>query len=228
MHNRFIYNKDRDDVTGAISSLLTAVELKNKNNLLVRNFVLTYDDFIKPISNYYFTESNQNTRYRYFLKQVQELYSKEKHLFEYYNPYDLPARFSLSADYYGYYNKKNNNRPFPVINDFNSNEIRTIIPIIKNKIPTTYISADKEVNPTSVHFGNLRKITYPTGGTSTIIYEPNKTMEQLPVENFSSLNFMLNRQCEDPKIIEQKKTITSNGGDIFLDAIAAVDYWNCG
>lgn len=53
-------------------------------------------------------------------------------------------------------------------------------------------------------------------------------MEQLPVENFSSLNFMLNRQCEDPKIIEQKKTVTSNGGDIFLDAIAAVDYWNCG
>jgi hypothetical protein len=224
----FTYNKTRDDVSGSISGLLTSIELKDKGNHTIKNYSLTYNEYFKPASSYYFTSSNLNTRYRYFLNQVKELSSSEKHQFEYYQPEDLPSRFSLSTDYYGYFNNKTNYRPFPVINDFNSADIRAIIPIIKNKIPADYITADKEVNPTIVHFGNLKKITYPTGGNSTILYEPNKSVEKLPVENYSNLDFELQKQCGQPTIIEQKKTIQSNGEDIFLNAEASVDYYNCG
>ncbi len=224
----FSYNKKRNDVSGPLSSLLTSVEVKDKNNNIIKNYSFTYDEYIKPVSSYYFTSSNLNTKYRYFLNQIIELNSKEKYYFEYYQPEVLPSRFSLSTDYFGYFNNKNNYRPFPIIDDFNSAEIRSIIPIIKNKIPVNYITADKEVNPTTVNYGNLKKITYPTGGNSTIFYEPNKTVEALPIDRYATIDFELSKQCEQPTIIEQKKTITSNGEDIFFDSVVEVDYSNCG
>ena len=224
----FLYNKFRNDVSGSISSLLTSVQLKDKGSHLIKNYSLSYNEYVTPVSSYYMSSSNLNTRYRYFLSQITEQNSSQKHQFEYYQPESLPSRFSLSTDYYGYFNGKNNYRPFPVINDFNSLDIRTVIPIIKNKIPTNYISADKEVNPAIVHYGNLKKIVYPTGGNSTILYEPNKTSLQLPVEKYSSLEFDLQRKCGGPRIVDEKKTFTSNGEDIFLDAVASVDYYRCG
>ncbi|MDP9955937.1 hypothetical protein J2X97_001574 [Epilithonimonas hungarica] len=224
----FTYGKTRNDVSGSISALLTSIELKNKSDHTVKNYSLTYDEYFKPVSSYYFTSSNLNTRYRYFLNGVIELNSGEKHQFEYYQPENLPARFSLSTDYYGYFNNKTNTKPFPSINDFNSVEIRQFLDIIRNKIPANYISANKEVDPATVHYGNIKKIVYPTGGSSTILYEPNKTVEALPVDNYSTTNFEVSRQCDQASIIEEKKTITSNGTDIFLEAEAYTDYSNCG
>lgn len=224
----FSYDKTRNDVTGSSTGLLTSIVLKNKSNRTIKNYSLNYDEYVKPVSSYYFTSSNLNTKYRYFLNQVAELNSNEKHKFEYYQPEDLPSRFSLSTDYYGYFNNKGNDKPFPKINDFNSVEILQILQLIKNKIPDSYISADKEVEPTTVYFGNLKKITYPTGGNSVIFYEPNKTIATLSVENHSKIDFEVSRQCGQPTIIEQKKTITSNGSDLYIDAEAYVDYSNCG
>ncbi|MBL3548685.1 RHS repeat domain-containing protein [Chryseobacterium sp. KMC2] len=223
----FEYTKNRNDVTD--SKLLTSVIVKNKGNAITKNFVLEYTDYTTSnVESYYFTNANANTKSRHFLNKVSNTVSKEKYSFDYYSPELLPPRFSLKADYYGYYNGQSNTRPFPVINEFNTKDIILFSSLIKNKIPSNYLTANKEVNPNYSFIGNLKKITYPTGGSSSIVYEPNKTAETLQEEKYQYESFDLARECNQPRTIESAKTIIANGSPITFFASASPDYYRCG
>ncbi|MCQ4039945.1 hypothetical protein [Riemerella anatipestifer] len=223
----FHYDKIRNDVMGG--KLLNSIVIQSLNGKQISNYTLSYlDIYSNNVESYYFTSSNQDTRYRYFLSNIINIINKEKYSFEYYNPADLPARFSLSSDYYGYFNNYTNNKPFPTINNFNSTDIREVVKIISNKVPSNYLSANKEVNPNTVFYGNLRKISYPTGGSATIFYEPNCSTEKIPSDSYSYLSLEAYRLCGEPIIKEKKATFVSNGEDIYLTASASTDYFNCG
>ena len=211
----FAYTKTRNDVDGSLSSLLTSIELKNANGNIIENNELSYSDYTKDAETYYFPNFNNNTGSRYFLNQIKKINSKQTYKLDYYSPETLPARFSLSSDYYGYFNGKLNSRPFPKITDFNSAEIRAMWPIVKNKVPADYISAIKDVDPNLVQIGNLKKITYPTSGTTTILYEPNKTTEKLQSENHAMIDAELHLLCNaSSHMVSNTQTITSNGSPI--------------
>ncbi len=87
---------------------------------------------------------------------------------EYYNWSDVshpfPGHGTLSVDHWGYYNGRNNSNS-------------TAIPFLKivstapgnEKVVRTYREADSLY----AIFGMLKKITYPTGGYSVLVYEPH-------------------------------------------------------
>ena len=83
-----------------------------------------------------------------------------KYLFEYDSPNAIADRTSLSQDYLGYYNGKNN----PVL-----------YPTITYGLDT-YLGGDRSPDFTYAKRGILTKITYPTGGYSLFEYEPHKSV----------------------------------------------------
>lgn len=118
---------------------------------------------------YSFTYNNIETE-RLFLKKFTRIDLEQsqnaEYLFEY-NTTPLPAYNSKQIDQWGYYN----NKPFP------SN--------------TTNLSANQVLsylapNSTFMKAGTLVKITFPTGGTSEFVYEPND-YSQVIEKNGSSI-----------------------------------------
>lgn len=96
--------------------------------------------------------------------------SPASYLFEYNE--SLPYKTSFSVDLYGYYNGVNNTGSF--LPDYNK------LGYWDDRIPYAALSAvqrptfaDRSVNENS-KAGTLKKITYPTGGYSTLSYECNK------------------------------------------------------
>jgi len=79
-------------------------------------------------------------------------------------------------DYWGYFNNTAESKN-PTVYFFaaKSNAERYRYYPITGQSPTATINgANRAVNSTTVVYGSLKKITYPTGGTATITYEPNQ------------------------------------------------------
>lgn len=86
--------------------------------------------------------------------------------FEYFTDY-FPNRLSKSKDHWGFYNGASNS---------GLNIPPTTLSTPYGNI--SYGNADREVNSSFVNHGLLEKITYPTGGTKTLVYENNEAFEQ--------------------------------------------------
>jgi len=100
---------------------------------------------------------SQTSNDRTFLKSITFLDDSKKYQFGYYSPSGLPTRLSYSQDYWGYYNGIFNTVFYPrVVND-------SYFPDGANRNPVGSVAKA----------GLLRIITYPTGGTTELKYEPN-------------------------------------------------------
>ncbi len=71
--------------------------------------------------------------------------------------YPLPGLNSRSKDIFGYFNGKTN---------------QFLITTSDPMYPLP--SANRDINPETIHLGTLKRIIYPTGGFSDFTYEPNK------------------------------------------------------
>ncbi len=85
----------------------------------------------------------------------------QTHTMDYYNINGLPSRLSFAQDYWGYFNGVSNSNLVPPAND----------PALASAFPGGL--ANREPDSRYVHYGLLSKITYPTKGSDTLIYEPN-------------------------------------------------------
>lgn len=228
---KFVYNKERKDIfnSNAQNNLLTSIEIKS-NNRLIDSYSFEYFDTLNtPAPAYYGLPGDErSTTNRHFLKSVNRVNRNAKTEFEYYNLGSLPARFSLSSDYYGYSNGAGNSSPFPAIaNDNNFG----IFQGLSSYMPLSMLSADKKVNPLLASVGNLKKIIHPTKGVSEIFYEPNESMglvnQQVSESRFLSANFNKCNLANDAPL--DSFTFVSNGnfiefyGEAFFD-----DYFGCG
>jgi len=89
----------------------------------------------------------------------------QSYAFDYNDLDKLPRRLSMAQDYYGYFNGVTTNNVF----------------VPTNRIGSTYLPyysgmhGDREPNGTYAIRGTLHKITYPTGGSTTITYEPHQS-----------------------------------------------------
>lgn len=81
--------------------------------------------------------------------------------FDYYSNF-LPRRLSFAQDHWGYHNGQNNN-----------NVLSTLIPTYTINTFTTVDGANRDAAWPAMAQGLLTKITYPTGGSSSFIFEPN-------------------------------------------------------
>ena len=137
---------DYDQVSDLSESKhLTTVRLKKQNDV-IKEFQFVYD----------VTSSK-----RRFLREVKDVKSNTMHSFEYYNQNSLPSRLDFSRDIYGYYNAKTN--PSKLIPNIEEGLLEDI----------DYVGADQNVDTSVDSYGLLKKINYPTKGSSELFYEPN-------------------------------------------------------
>lgn len=105
---------------------------------------------------------------------------QNKYSFEYFNPNDVPNTESFSQDLWGYFNGRQNANLIPAIKFEYNNE------------NFDFKGADRSVNISKAINGTLKKITYPTGGSTIFEYESNKYFKTgnlpKPLANGSHIN----------------------------------------
>ena len=142
-------------------------------------------DQIKLIDNLNNTVSQYNLVYdhlggdfnsRMFLKSLEEV-GKPPHKFEYYPTGTLPKPITKGIDHWGYWNGKNDNtnRLIPIVNYYFSTGDYTFT----NNIDST----SRESDFTFALKGQLKKIVYPTGGSSEFQYEPHYYSKRLEIRS---------------------------------------------
>ena len=97
-----------------------------------------------------------------------------RYTFEYYDPTNLPSRFSYSLDYWGYFNGQiNTDLVSDDISQYNPDYYQAPFTFTKEGIAQTFsgIGGVKDPNAQYALKGMLKKITYPTGGYSNLEYE---------------------------------------------------------
>lgn len=150
---------ERKDFTNTYA--LHKISVVNDKGLLIKQYEFNYFyQRCKDDNNQldYLKQIDAAANYRLFLASIKEKSSSGDSLPPYRFDYDsvlLPNRFSNSQDNWGYYNAKNNGR-YLTFFSYGS-------PLIS-----------REVNPDVSGAGLLKKITYPTGGTTSFIYEQNR------------------------------------------------------
>ncbi|SJZ95145.1 YD repeat-containing protein [Chitinophaga eiseniae] len=155
---RFVYGNARTDLPG--DSQLDSIIYDTKN---LRGMKLSYDYSVGS---------------RLTLTGVQEFAGNQRkppYLFTY--NAGLPARLSYSQDHWGYNNGKSNVTLIPKLEDFE----RYIFADIGTGAPpeNSLRNGNRAVDSASALAGLLNKITYPTGGTTTFEYEPNRVSDTI-------------------------------------------------
>lgn len=163
----FLINGDnRRDIEGTvilekirISSLESGVYQELKSFVLDTtnpdgNVVMGDDDFRLALLSVQETDKNGNTL--------------PSHVFEYENDnssdFGLPSRLSMAQDLWGFYNGQNSNvnlLPTYIYRD----DLGQMLYYVER--------SNRSVSPLHAKYGTLKKITYPTGGTTSFSYESN-------------------------------------------------------
>ncbi|AWX43280.1 hypothetical protein HME9304_00267 [Flagellimonas maritima] len=155
---------ERDDLQD--SHMLDKISLYDKQDNLIKSYELDYIYTTSIVDNnvHDFLEAQEpRANKRLFLNSIQEtapnLEQLPPYLFEY-STEQLPNRFSTSQDLWGYFNGKNNGQHLTFFDYGNVNIDRTV-DVVKSEA------------------GLLKKITYPTNGSSAFVYEDNIALTPL-------------------------------------------------
>lgn len=196
---------------------LDLIEVKKKNGSILKKFNLGYDVVISSLQNLknphitYFAKYG----YRLFLTSVAEIgengSAMKPFTLSYYNPAQIPPRFSYAQDYWGYYNGVDDNEflvsdgRYFFAHESNASLLMSLF---------TDVGGDKNPNGNFGKNGLLQKITYPTGGYNELLYEPHSYYgtKIIPPANDVSVGLHPNthvENCNDPRN-EWKKELSIN------------------
>lgn len=181
----FNSSANRIDLVG--SHKLNSIEVRNKKNELIKSAHLSYDyfeantagnnfDLYLNYSGYSTGKQVNEASQRLKLTSLKE-YDKPSYEFEYYTE-KLPKKTSYATDYWGYYNGKTSNVSF--FPNLWMNAIRSSLSGIRN-------NRNSDVNSTKACV--LKKIKYPTGGSTSFDHELN-TFDNYKVshDDFSAIS----------------------------------------
>lgn len=163
-------------------SKLSEINCYDLNSNLIKKVQFDYTNYDATTFTNEYTISESYLKKRYFLTKITEsngTASPATHQFEYYFPAQLPTRFSFAQDTYGLFNGKSNTN---LISDEN------IIPysVSKNILPEGKL-ANRRPDKNFGYYGLLKKIIYPTKGSTTIEYEPHvKGTVSVPIDMVST------------------------------------------
>lgn len=174
----FTYNNSETDPRLDIKGdwYVKNIKVVNDRSEVIKDFTLNYDYFISPgeIPSVPGHTSSPYTSYLYGVNRrlkllsVKDNLTNSMYLLEYYESYagkSLPNRISNDQDFWGVYNGKENG-----IKSI-SNSIYAPVP---SHIQSPYFGADKNADLNFGKLGNLKRITYPTGGYTEIQYEADE------------------------------------------------------
>jgi hypothetical protein len=174
----------REDLQG--SHALKEIQVFNKDEELVKkisfNYYYTTGTSTDPLCN--MISSLPQEKKRLFLKNFGEVGAAGdtiRYSFEYNTTIDAPCRVSSAQDFWGYFNGVMNNQ-----------NLVPGIPKGQFGIAYTMVGANRFINPNYNQFGVLKKIHFPTGGTTEFTYETHKVFNNyLPGEYISKQTFLL-------------------------------------
>ncbi|MEP1781197.1 MAG: PKD domain-containing protein [Reichenbachiella sp.] len=175
---------------------LTGIQLYRRNDQLVKVYDLFYTRAIPTeISIEDPTNADLELLGRKFLTSIHQRSGSDVlpgYSFNYYGVDDiftlLPESSSTATDFWGYYNGKESEgamkcyvydttaavlakdsryRMEPLHSEHDAKSAEKVVP-----------GKDGTVNPKTIHYGSLRKVTYPTGGNTRLYYEPNEYMDE--------------------------------------------------
>lgn len=171
-------NTPREDLEDAYA--LDNISIYDKNDSLINTFTFQYHYITSPNDNNqldYLKVTEPQAAKRLFLESITEQgttnTSTKVYSFDYSDEV-LPNRFSTSQDNWGYYNGKNNG-PFLTFFGYNG------------------LGIDRSVDLVKSEAGMLKKITYPTGGSTSFTFEHN---QGIPPAGVSNLFYSLNNPTE--------------------------------
>ncbi|MEO0899577.1 MAG: hypothetical protein AAFY71_24420 [Bacteroidota bacterium] len=194
---KFFYDSDREDIEVADLFLgkldnsrkkLDRIQIEGNGNTYCREYTLTYDYF-EDASSYKKLPVSLGVNLRLQLQQIQESTCDNSieippYKFEYFDDplvnlngtnssrIYLPNRLSKAIDHWGFYNGSVQN------NSSSMNIPRTKVTYspIQFAPPVTVVfgeSSDRETHEEAMRQGALKKITYPTGGSTEFTFEAN-------------------------------------------------------
>ncbi len=161
----FEYNKNREDLKN--DKALTGVVLQDNAGNEITRYKLEQSYFVASQGNGVgYGDMDQRTK-RLYLQSISEVkgnttLKNRSHSFEYYTTHMLPDRLSPAQDFWGYYNGTSGDL-LPEIDYFYNNTF-----IHKD-------GADRKVYEAYAKACTLKKITYPTGGSTEFVLESNTT-----------------------------------------------------
>ena len=166
-------NSSRLDLNGGLKT--DRIIIKDHNDVIVMEYDLVYSYLQSTPSD----ESDSFEEHRLMLNSVKKN-NHDMETFSYYDDYQLPNRTSCEQDFWGYYNANNATSLVPKVYAYFENQIpkHSIFPPLTNETVYSYGTVDRNVNPSTVHMGMLKKIEYRTGGSKTFYYEPNDFTHQ--------------------------------------------------
>ena len=162
----FVYSKRFTDPEFPLSKI-DEIIYTTIPGTVIKKIKLDYDQYSGTTFSNTYNQAFEYFKKRFFLKQINEFSTESEpitHQFEYYSPEKLPARFSFAQDNYGVFNGKTNTS---LISDENS-----IFNSVLQAIPGGKL-ADRRPDGNFGYYGLLKKIIYPTKGSTTIEYEPH-------------------------------------------------------
>lgn len=152
---KFISETPRSDLQD--NNQLDRIELYNSNDALIKSFAFDYGYYSGRLALNKVTETSQENNLPL---------TNQKYQFEYNSTTNgLPDRTSKAQDHWGFYNGADANPH--LLPGFAYTSIYT-----GNTI--WWPGADRKVNESFNQAGTLKKIIYPTGGSSEFIYESNE------------------------------------------------------
>ncbi len=158
--------------TNGGTNRLSEIHIKGAQGALLKKYVFT-QAWTESTEN--LDVPNEHRKFRMYLESVQEIgsdgISKPPYSFDYHNRDLLPARLSYSQDHWGYYNGADNDVMIPD-SDYEG--------LVYTDM-SAYTGADRETNVNYANYGLLKKITYPTSGTTEFEYEGHQYTSNEPV-----------------------------------------------
>jgi YD repeat-containing protein len=169
---QFFYDNNRLDVRGG--KILKKIEVRNNESELIKGVLLDQDYFQAG-------SCSDPTCLRLRLKEVKYFDKNNAYLPGYkfeYNQTLLPTKYSLSKDYFGYYNGEivvdpQNYEPKLYYKSNQGEKSYLPFPLPQEGYQQLCGSASLLPNINFAKAGILEKITYPTGGYSVFNYELN-------------------------------------------------------
>lgn len=184
---RFVGGSFRQDVNDTYRALspdlpntsamtLGAVVIADPQGNCIKRFDLHhgyFDDAVTPLTGYFAFYSLNSDRKRLRLDGVTERSCSGSiavpHTFEYYADL-VPRRLSFAQDHWGFYNGQLSNT--------------TLIPSFVKDTFETVAGANREAAWPAMRAGALRRIIYPTGGSTLFNYEPHNTWVSFSTKRF--------------------------------------------
>jgi len=171
---------------------INSVDIRNSTTgSLIKSFAFNYDYFTSSGTDSYNDPHTPGVTYlapdadskRLKLLSVQETgYNavgqasvNPPYVFAYDESVPFPLKTSYSKDFWGYYNGQSNNKLLPDLSFFYYSDdpafqYPSVMPV---GLLTSYQGANRSPDSTKMKMGLLKKVTYPTGGSTAFAYEPH-------------------------------------------------------